>query len=690
MILLCMMILLVYSNTFHASWHLDDITNILLNKNIQVQSWSPDTWVLSIRSPFVNGPGQNATLYRPVAMVTFALNWLWGKDNVTGYHLVNIGIHCATATLLYLTLLSLLGAPNLRKRYCGKEHFIALLATVLWALHPIQTQAVTYIVQRMAILSAFFYLAGIYFFVQGRISNKGRKKVLFYGLVFISYVLALGTKEHTITLPAALLLVECIFFLEPSFFKQKNFRWVTILTIVLIIILLIALLCFWLGNPVSFVLEGYRQRPFTLYERLLTESRVLIFYLSQLFYPIPQHFSIMHDFPLSQSLFNPLSTIISIGIILILILYSILNLRRTPLLCFSILFFFLSHTVESTVIGLELVFEHRNYLPSLFLFLPVASGLKSMIDNYKKKQPALGLFLICFITLLIMSLGMSTYLRNNRWANEKTLWEDAIKHAPRQARPYQNIAMYMEKRGRLHEAFSLYDKALQMEDPRPELARFISLGNLGNIYKKMFKYKNAASCLREAIRYGVDAETLKVRYNLVLCLLNIGREKEAIKHLNWLLSRQKDNPVFLSAKGFVLFKQGRFKEAASLLRRALKQNPFDKNTLLVTGMVFSATGNYKRANWYLQQARKRFPNNPVIYYGILENAIKMNDKSLINKIMADILNRFRFGTIETFFNYRIHGFDYIYDTFVPINDSIVIPPLAAYISRSAEQLRQIF
>ena len=168
LIILLLLVVLAYSNTFHASWHLDDITKHVDNKNVHVSTLSLDNWINSIRPPFTDPsnpkPGLSG-IYRPVAMLTFAFNWYLGGANVFGYHLVNIGIHCVNSCLLFLVIFSLLRTPKVIDRYQESAYFIAIVATALWALHPINIQAVTYIVQRMACLAAFFYLTGIFLFL---------------------------------------------------------------------------------------------------------------------------------------------------------------------------------------------------------------------------------------------------------------------------------------------------------------------------------------------------------------------------------------------------------------------------------------------------------------------------------------------------------------------------------------------
>jgi len=145
--------------------------------------------------------------------VLFAINWYAGKDRVLGYHVVNLLIHIFCVGFLYRFLQSLLKSPNLAGHYEGDEKNIALLGAILWAIHPIQTQAVTYVVQRMALLSALFYLMAMLSYVQARI-NTARiiTRLCLYSACFFSLLLAMGSKENAVLLPLSLVLVEIIFF----------------------------------------------------------------------------------------------------------------------------------------------------------------------------------------------------------------------------------------------------------------------------------------------------------------------------------------------------------------------------------------------------------------------------------------------------------------------------------------------
>lgn len=384
LLLLAILITLIYSNTFNASWHLDDLQNIVTNPHLKLTKLN----ISDIKKTFYGahdaGQYRGEKLYRPVTCLTFGLNWYVGQNNVTGYHIVNLIIHVLTAISLFSCIMLLMKTPFVKTSPYRKDaYFIAGLATVLWATNPIQTQAITYIVQRMASLSTLFYCLSLMFYVNARLEDHNIKKTVGFLICIVLFVLGILSKENAVLLPLSLILVEIIFF--------QNLKDPEVLKKILIfsltgvfIILIVGAFVFLDGNLFSIL--KFSNREFTPYQRLLTEFRVVIFYLSQIFYPIPSRLSIDHTFFVSTSLFSPMSTLFSLLFILTLIIIAFFNVKKRPILSFSILFYFLNHTIESTILNLELVFEHRNYLPSLFIFWPFAVVVAHGINYYKEKQ----------------------------------------------------------------------------------------------------------------------------------------------------------------------------------------------------------------------------------------------------------------------------------------------------------------
>lgn len=195
--LLFVLVFYAYSNTFQPAWHLDDYPNIVRNAQLHLRSIDSS----SLLKTFFAHPESSRVLYLPISCLTFPMSWYWGKDNVVGYHIVNLCIHFSTASILFLTILNLLGSPKLKNKFRKNQYLIAFYSSAFWMLNPIQTQAVTYIVQRMSSLSGMFYILGIYFYIKWKCSDSQRNRTLLFLAVFIRFSFSLGSKENAVTFP---------------------------------------------------------------------------------------------------------------------------------------------------------------------------------------------------------------------------------------------------------------------------------------------------------------------------------------------------------------------------------------------------------------------------------------------------------------------------------------------------------
>ena len=382
---LALLVFSIYTNTLRAPYFFDDEINITRNPHIRLTQITPDGLIKAgFESHIPN---------RPVANISFGLNYYFGGYDVFGYHLVNIVIHMITGLLLYLlvktTLLLSWGtdrdASILKPPAAGSEpahwwrsldpSLVSFWAASLWLVHPVQTQSVTYIVQRMNSMATMFCVLSLLLYARGRISQKLRFNhsrgplthpyVLFAGSL-VGGLLAFGSKETAATLRFLLFSMNCIFFqdLSWSWLKRNSIYFVIIL------ILFFFVVAIYMGShPWDSILAGYARRDFTLNQRILTEFRVVIFYLSLLIWPHPSRLNLEHDFALSYSLFDPVTTVMSLGVIVGLLALGIYLAPKQRILSFCLLWFLGNLVIESSVIGLELVFEHRLYMPSMFLSL---------------------------------------------------------------------------------------------------------------------------------------------------------------------------------------------------------------------------------------------------------------------------------------------------------------------------------
>jgi len=631
-----------YGSNYDSSWHFDDYPNIVDNPRIHIEDFKFKTFKEAIFAGYDNGQYLGRQVYRPVSMSTFALNWYIGQDNVLGYHIANNIIHLLTTIFLFLTILNLFMSPNLKGKYQGSEYAIAFLSAVLWSVNPVQTQAITYIVQRMASLAAMFYIIGIYFYLKARISSPGYNRSLFIVGCLLSFFLALGSKENTVTFPIVVALIEILFFQD---FKDRKTRknMAVIFTVAGFFTVTFGMVFFLKGDLLN-IFNGYQDRVFTLKERLLTESRVVVYYIGQIFYPVVHRLSLVHDIQISTSLFKPWTTIPSILAIIFLFGVGLSQTIKRPIVAFGILFYFINHIIESTILPLELFFEHRNYLPSFFLFFPVATCLIWLIDYFKKKNSFIQKLLVISVVGVIFSFCAGTIVRNRAWATEKTLWEDCIIKAPGMARPYHNLAYYhYQKIGDMNEAMEFYKTSLTKKYTHSKTGHALTFNNMATIFYDKGKYESSIRFYKKALE--IDPNYLNAMQNLTLLYVRTGRFSKALESSDRLLSERKRSSDFLQIKGFVLLTAGRFNEAISILKMALDIDSNNKKANLYLGVALSLKGEYRKADTFLMRAYLLSPEDIFVLFARIENSVRGRNNKNVELFLENLSGSFEKETI---------------------------------------------
>ena len=629
-IALTVLIFSTYGNSFDCSWHFDDEPNVTDNPNLHLKEI---TWE-NLKRALYSDRNNPTVLYRPVACLTFALNHHFGGLEVFGYHLVNIFIHLVSSIFLFLFIYNTLNLPSLRTKYASKSYFIALLATTLWAINPVQTQAVTYIVQRMASLAGMFYIMSMFFYLKVRTVHTSDRKVLFLILCIVFFLMALGSKENAAMLPLSIFLYEILLIQEIT--GEKLRRYLKLFAIVAGAILIFCFTYFYIqgGNIFSF-LNGYENRPFTLTQRLLTEPRIIVFYISLLLYPMPNRLNIAHSFQISTSLFEPISTAFSILFIAGTITYAIYLAKKRPLFSFCILFFLFNHVIESTILPLELIYEHRNYIPSLPFFVPVAIGFSNLLQFYAKKQ-VMKYTIVVFIILLLIGLGHSTFMRNFTWKNEKALWIDAVEKSPDQFRPHHNLGRYYQNHGHQEEAISEYKKALSRSVLHRKNEAAVTYYNLGNIYGNLRDYEKARYFYERA--KDINPNYPSVYVNIAAVLDREG--KYALAH-DYLVKAIRFRPDSIEANynlGFHYLREGQPEKAIRHLQRLSDNKQFGDRVLLYLGIAFKQKGQLGRAVTYLKMAMEKNPRNIKPYLHLAEIFYRIGDNEQAKGAIVKVIN----------------------------------------------------
>jgi tetratricopeptide (TPR) repeat protein len=435
---------------------------------------------------------------------------------------------------------------------CG---WAAFFTAFIWLVHPLQTQSVVYVVQRMNSLAAMFYLLSMLLYVRFRLNRGGYgNRWVICGCV-LSGLLAIGSKQISATLPIFILLYEWFFF------QKLEFKWsrrhIFFLSGLVTLVILISF--FYLGqNPIDRILSAYSYRDFTLTQRILTQFRVVVFYIGLLLWPQPSRLNLDHDFTLSYSLMNPVTTLISMMIIICLGGLAILIARKDPLVSFGIFWFFGNLVIESSVIGLELVFEHRNYLPSMFLILAMVSLVLRLV-----KPAWLASVILCLIGALLI---VWTFERNKVWGDELSLYRDSAEKSPAKARPHNNLGSILLRRNRLPEAIDEFRRALNLKQDYAD-AHY----NLGNALVKQGNLTEGIYHYMETLR--LRPRNVKALNNLAATLTLKKRYDEAILYLKEALGINPKDPDLHNNIAILFKRQGNLAEARHHFMKTLEISP---------------------------------------------------------------------------------------------------------------------
>jgi Flp pilus assembly protein TadD len=456
--LLVLLGVLTYSGTFHVPFVFDDVYSI------------SDNPIIKDLANFISRPdGYAAYSNRYIGYLTFALNYRLGGLDVRGYHIVNLAIHLINALLVYLLVILTFKTDRLKNSsIAGSAGFIALFAAALFVAHPVETQAVTYIVQRLASLAALFYLAALVFFIKAR-AALGREKtgrlavVFFYFLSLLSAALAMKTKEIALTLPLIVLLYE-LFFLEGRVKKRLLFLLPMLITFLIIPLSMISI-----REPAGLLLSAINKAStnsnLPRLDYLFTQFNVVVTYLRLIFLPVNQQFD--YDYPISHSLFEP-HTLGSLILLMCLFGAAILIFMRSRkggdgalrLVSFGILWFFITLSVESSVIPIkDVIFEHRVYLPSVGIFMALASAGAMVARKWSitKSLPLVA------ASLAVFALSVAAYERNTAWASRISLWQDNVNKSPFKARPHVSLGVEYFANGRVDLAIEEFQTVVKLK-----------------------------------------------------------------------------------------------------------------------------------------------------------------------------------------------------------------------------------
>lgn len=540
--MLTVSVFLVYSNILKGPFAYDDYTDVLQNTSIR------HLWPL--RDVFlIAGDGYAS---RPIANLSFALDYAIGGLRPFPFHLTNLLIHLGAVLALFGVIRRALALPVFGDRFSTYIPALSLVIASFWGLHPLNTESVSYITQRYESLMGLFVLLTFYCLLRG---SKSPRPLAWNLLGSLSCLLALGSKEVAVSLPLLILLFDLIFIS-----RSLRSAWKT--RKILYIGMILGWICF------AFIQTHATKRPFAGMEvatpwwrYALNQPAVIMHYLRLTIWPHPLIFD--YFWRIAKSWKPLVPSLIAMSGLVGFTLWALIRRPRAGFLPLS--FLAILAPTSSVMPILDLAVEHRMYLP----LVPVVISLILCIHlgwvKLRSHMPALGVAvrsaLLLAVALLISTLGILTYLRNEDFRDPLDLWRSVVEAIPSNPRAHNNYAYNLAETGYPQEALKEYALAV---DLAPATALFQS-------------------------NYG-------------LTLAKAGRPQEALEHLRNAVKLEPTNARYISNLGNVLAIKGSLDNAITCFETAIQVDPKDEIAYSGLASVMVARHEYSKAKENIQKA----------------------------------------------------------------------------------------
>lgn len=592
MILILLLFLFgIYANAFNSSFYLDSSEDILNRTVGHLTNLSWTNILNAMRADY------GASIDRPLARLSLAITHYFFGLNPTAYRIGNLFIHFFACLSLFFMFVQVCKSSHVsRKHHLCKENylFISFVAMLFWAVHPIQTNVVTYVIQRMTSLCGLFSFLSIGAYLKARMEDNSKASFWFM-LSGISICLAIGCKDIGLLVVPTLILAELIILEYPKRDRKKAFLcgWGFVFAAAIVFVLMKR------QSVVAFFLTESQRYDFTPIQRLMTEIRLQLTYLRILVWPESGILNLDADVALSRGLLSPVSTLVGLIISFFFISLGIIVRKSKPLISFGIAWWFIWQTIEGTIIPLELYYEHRMYIVSVFLYLFIAYGLFFVWVKFEKAKFIGLVFLIGWIGFA----GAQTYSRNALWANPEMFWKDAIDKSPNKVRPYTNLSVVLLQSGKNQEAYAILEKAESLDPSNPAVQV-----NLALLDKQEGRIQSAVNRYNKVIANGKGA-VATAYYGLATVSM---KDKDYQTTIDYLLKATQQYEAYSDAwnlLGAAYMNLGEVEKSESAIDKALEFDEMNSNAYANKARLAFSKGQYVDAEYHMLKALQLDPQN---------------------------------------------------------------------------------
>jgi tetratricopeptide (TPR) repeat protein len=568
-----------YHNSLQGPFIFDDGPSIPENPHLH------HLWPIS---EAISAPPYSTVNGRPVVCLTLALNYVLGGLNVRGYHVFNLAIHLASALVLFGILRRTFEDEKLRARFGTESIPLAAAITLIWVVHPLQTESVTYVVQRTELLMGLFLLLTLYCTLRG---SGAARPGAWYVAAVVSCALGMGSKEVMVAAPLIVLLYDRVF-LAPSFresWRQRGALYTALAATWLILAVLVA------NTPHS--RTGFDISGVTSWDYLKTEAGVIVYYLRLGFWPRPLAID-YGDWPIACSLKDYLVP----GILVLGLLgATVWAFRRRPCTAFLGAWFFLILAPTSSFlpnVG-EVAAERRTYLPLAALITLTVVGSFALGKRLFREGQGRALGYVAFGSVMVW-FTILTIQRNRDYQSALGIWQDTVAKRPSNPRAHDNFGIALAHVGRAPEAIAHYEQSLRL-DPNAAEAHY----NLANALWQTGSGEKAIAQYHEALR--LKPADIKALTKLGNVLQQMGRMQDAIDLYELALRIKPDYAEAHNNLGAALVDRGNVEAGIARYEQALRINPDLAEAHCNLALALERTGRTREAIGHLEDALRLKP-----------------------------------------------------------------------------------